>query len=191
MGILPSRTSLNQPASAVLSDLKRGSADKREEFIWNYQERIYAIAVLATNDHELAADLTSLAFRNAFASLTQLNPKQVGMPIWDWLVIFIVDTCAAYHEQYSQPVSQYEPITDPSNDGSAEMDWETTVILGSPRVRRCLGALPQELQKVFILRHQLSLDYDQIARVLNQNPETIMTWLFRARVQIVKCLGRG
>jgi RNA polymerase sigma factor (sigma-70 family) len=71
------------------------------------------------------------------------------------------------------------------------MDWETTVILGAQRIRRCLSTLPEEQRKVFILRHQLGLAYDQIAAVLNQNPDNVMAWLFRARVQIVKCLGRG
>ncbi len=81
--------------------------------------------------------------------------------------------------------------TDPSLDGSAQMDWETTVILGTQRVRRCLNALPPEQQKVFILRHQMALDYNQMGQVLNQNTEAVMSCLFRARVQIVKCLGRG
>jgi RNA polymerase sigma factor (sigma-70 family) len=146
--------------------------------------------LLASDDPTVAEDLTILAFQNAFTALQQTNAKQVGMPIWDWLAQFIVEACASYHEQYSQPVSQSQRM-DPTNDGSANMDWETTVILGTQRVRRCLGSLPQEQQKVFMLRHQMSLDYDQIAAILNQNPDTVMAWLYRARVQIVKCLGRG
>ncbi len=71
------------------------------------------------------------------------------------------------------------------------MDWETTVILGVQRVKRCFSNLVPEQRKAFILRHQLSLDYAQIASLLNENIEVIMSWLFRARVQIVKCLGRG
>jgi len=189
--MLPTRTSFNQPASAVLSELKKDNEEKRNEFVWLNQERLYAIALLAANDHEVATDLTILAFQNAFSTLHQINPKQVGMPIWDWLAQFVVEACSAYHEQYSQPISPHSPSADPTDDGSAEMDWETTVILSPQRVRRCLSSLPQELQKVFILRHQMALDYDQIAAVLNQNPETIMAWLYRARVQIVKCLGRG
>ena len=54
-----------------------------------------------------------------------------------------------------------------------------------------LCTLPEEQQKVFLLRHNFQLNYDQIAAVLNQTPENVMAWLFRARVQIVKCLGRG
>jgi len=190
MAILPSRTNFNQSASVVLADIKKGDKDKRNEFVWTYQERFYAIALLATDDPAIAEDLTVLAFQTAFLELNQVNPKQIGMPIWDWLAQFIVDACASYHEQYSQTVSQSQRM-DPTNDGSSQMDWETTVILGTQRVRRCLSSLPQEQQKVFMLRHQMSLDYDQIAAVLNQSPETVMAWLYRARVQIVKCLGRG
>jgi RNA polymerase sigma factor (sigma-70 family) len=191
MAILPARTSSNQSASIVLAELKKGDKEKRNQFVWDNQERIYAIGLISTDDPEVAQDLTILAFQNAFTTLNHLNPKQVSMPIWDWLAQFIVEACASYHEQYSQPASPYVQRPDPTNDGSSNMDWETTVILGTQRVRRCLSSLSQELQKVFMLRHQMSLDYDQIAAVLNQSPETVMAWLYRARVQIVKCLGRG
>jgi len=190
MAILPTRTSYNQSAGTVLAELKKGDSAKRNEFIWSHQERFYAIAYMATNDPNNASDLTCMAFQNAFAALKQLNPKQVTMAIWDWLSMFIVDACAEYHSQYSAP-STSNPRTDPSADGSAQMDWETTIILGAQRVKRCLNSLPDEQQKVFLLRHNFQLNYDQIAAVLNQTPENVMAWLFRARVQIVKCLGRG
>jgi RNA polymerase sigma factor (sigma-70 family) len=190
MSLLPTRTSFNQSASGVLAELKKGDKEKRNEFVWIHQQRFYAIALLATDNPETAEDLTIAAFQTVFSALRQINPKQVGLPIWDWLAQFIVETCADYHRQNSDPTSPGQQL-DPSLDGSAQMDWETTVILGTQRVRRCLSTLAPEQQKVFILRHQMSLDYDQIAQVLNQSPETIMAWLYRARVQIVKCLGRG
>ena len=190
MSILPTRTSFNQSASGVLIDLKRGDKEKRNEFVWLHQERFYAIALLATDNPETAEELTVAAFKNAFLALRQINPKQLGLSLWDWLAQFIVEVCAIYHKQYSQSIAPIQQ-PDPSLDGSQQMDWETTVILGTQRVRRCLGSLASEQQKVFILKHQMSLDYDQIAAVLHQSPETIMAWLYRARVQIVKCLGRG
>jgi RNA polymerase sigma factor (sigma-70 family) len=190
MSILPTRTSFNQSAASVLVELKKGDVEKRKEFVWIHQERFYAIALLATDHPETAEQLSITAFQNTFAALRQINPKQLALPIWDWLAQFIVAACAEYHHQYSEPSPPAQQI-DPSLDGSAQMDWETTVILGTQRVRRCLSSLGPEQQKVFILRHQMSLDYEQIASVLNQSPETIMAWLYRARVQIVKCLGRG
>jgi RNA polymerase sigma factor (sigma-70 family) len=190
MTILPTRTSFHQSASSVLTELKKGDKEKRNEFVYIHQQRFYAIALLATDDPALAEELTTKAFQSVFVALRQVNPKQLGLPIWDWLSQFIVEACADYHGRFSRPASAPQQV-DPSVDGSAQMDWETTVILGTQRVRRCLSSLSPEQQKVFILRHQLSLDYDQITSVLNQSPETIMTWLYRARVQIVKCLGRG
>ncbi len=190
MSILPSRSSFNQSASGVLSTLKSGNKENQNEFIWNNQERFYAIALLASDDPKTAEELTIMAFQNVFIALKHINPKQIGLPIWEWSARFIVGVCADHHLRKSNGNA---PITklDPAVDGSSQMDWETTVILGPQRVRKCLGSLPKEQQKVFILRHQMSLDYNQIALVLSQNQETIMAWLYRARVQIVKCLGRG
>lgn len=190
MPLLPPRNAAAQASPNILLDVKKGNLQARNEFIWQNQERFYAIAFMATGDPEAATQLTIMAFKNAFAALKQINPKQLGDAGWEWLSQFVVDACAEFHMQYSQPPAA-NPTTDPSADGSAQMDWETTVILGAARVKRCLSSLPDEQKNVYILRHQLGLTYDQVATVLNQNPDNVMAWLFRARVQIVKCLGRG
>ncbi len=189
MALLPSRTTYNQSASNVIAQLKKGGQQQQTDFIWANQDRFYAIAFIATDDPNLAENLTIEAFRNVFAAIQQINPKQVGLPLWEWLSPYIVDLCADYNRQNARiaPVNSI----DPSEDGSAQMDWETTVILGLQRVKRCFSNLVPEQRKAFILRHQLSLDYTQIAAVLNQSVEVVMSWLFRARVQIVKCLGKG
>lgn len=178
-------------AASVLSDIKKGGTEKRNEFVWLNQERVYAIAFIATGDRDAAQKLTIASFKNAFASLKTNTPKKDdGLSIWDWLSEFVVDACGEFHEHHSDPADD-GPDIDPSADGSANMDWETTVLLGVQRIKRCLGSLPEDQQKVFYLRHHLDLNYDQISTVLNQSPHTTMANLYRARVQIVKCLGRG
>ncbi|HEY9758165.1 MAG TPA: sigma-70 family RNA polymerase sigma factor [Oculatellaceae cyanobacterium] len=191
MALLPSKSN-NYPTSTstVLADLKKGDKEKRNEFVWTHQERFYAIAYAATGDAEHATNLCIIAFQNVFLAIDKLKKGQVNTAVWDWLAPFIVDACAEWHQQNSRPVTP-NPRTDPSADGSAQMDWETTIILGAQRVKRCISSLPAEQQKVFILRHHFQLTYDQIGTVINEAPEDVMAWLLRARVQIVKCLGRG
>lgn len=190
MTLLPSRTSFNMSASSVLTEIKKGGNEKRNEFVWVNQERIYAIALLATGSPQDAQEITIATFRNAFASIKQAVPKKESdVTIWDWLSQFVVEACGEYHASHSDPPAEGD--IDPAADGSANMDWETTVLLGVQRIRRCLGSLPEDQQKVFYLRHHLDLNYEQISTVLNQSVEMTMASLFRARVQIVKCLGRG
>jgi RNA polymerase sigma factor (sigma-70 family) len=189
MALLPSRTTYNQSASSIIVQLKKGGQQQQNDFVWNNQDRFYAIALIATDNPEIAERLTVEAFCNVFTAIKHINTKQIGLPLWEWLAPFIVDACTDYNHQHARNVPA-QPL-DPAEDGSAQMDWETTVILGLQRVKRCFGSLVPEQRKAFILRHQLSLDYDQIAAVLDQNVEVVMSWLFRARVQIVKCLGRG
>lgn len=190
MALLPSRATYNQSASNVIAQLKKGGRQQQNDFVWTNQDRFYAIALLASDNPEVAEVLTIAAFRNIFDTLKHINPKQIGLPLWEWLAPFIVDICADYTKQNKVPSVPTEVI-DPAEDGSVQMDWETTVILGVQRVKRCLGNLAPEQKKAFILRHQLSLDYGQIAAILNEKVDVVMSGLFRARIQIVKCLGRG
>ena len=181
---------VDQSAQAILAELKKNNLEKRYEFVSKYQGKIYAIAYIATGNPGHATELTIMTFQNIFSNLNSLNVKQFNTPLWDWLALFVVDACADYHLQHSSPIAN-NSRTDPSADGSAQLDWETTIILGVQRVRRCLMQLPEEQQKVFLLRHVFQLKYEQIGTVTNELPETVKAWLFRARVQIVKCLGRG
>jgi len=191
MPLLPSRNYSDLAAANILLDVKKGNKKALGEFIWQHQERFYTIAFIATLDPELASELTIQAFKSACNALRSMNQKQLaGAPVWDWLAQFIVDEIVQYHEQNSLPPPS-SPQTDPTMDGSAQMDWETTVILGSLRVKRCINALSAEQKQVFVLRHQLGLSFKQVVAVLNQNPDNVMAWLHRARVQVVKCLGRG
>jgi DNA-directed RNA polymerase specialized sigma24 family protein len=192
MPLLPTRNYSDQAAANILLEVKKGEKKALGEFIWQHQERFYCIAFIATMDPEIASDLTIKAFKDACASMRQLNAKQLQQTVnvWEWLADFIVDAVADWHGENSQPPGPTAE-TDPTVDGSANMDWETTVILGSQRVKRCINSLPAEQKSSFVLRHQLGLSFKQVVAVLNQNPDNVMADLHRARVQVVKCLGRG
>lgn len=191
MALLPAKNSTqeyDQSAQSVLTDLKKGNKETRSLFVWTHQDRVYAVALLGTGAHENAAQVTISAFNNAFNALGNI-PKNPDMSIWDWLSQYVVEALAEFHAEMSGPPD--EDDADPAADGSANMDWETTVLLGVQRVKRCINQLPQDQKRVFLLRHNLDLNYDQIAIVTNQRIERCMALLYRARVQVVKCLGRG
>ena len=190
MARLPSRTYSDIAAASTLLEVKKGTKEAAGEFVWQHAERFYCIAFIGKMDSDAAEKITSEAFKNVIAAIRSVNPKQFSQGgVWEWLSNFIVDAVAAYHGQ--NPKDPSDPISDPTTDGSSNMDWETTVILGTQRVKRCISGLPPEQKQVFILRHQLNLSFDQVVAVLNEDPENVMAWLHRARVQVVKCLGRG
>lgn len=187
---LLSRTPSETAAVRTLLELKKGSKGALDEFVWQNQEHFYCVAFVATLEPDIAEQITISAFQTAIAAIRQINPKEFNQDyVHEWLMGLIVDATAAYHAQTSPMPSGN--ITDPTVDGSSQMDWETTVILGTQRVKRCISSLPEEQKKVFILRHQLGLSLPQIAVVLNVQQDNVMAWLHRARVQVVKCLGRG
>lgn len=192
MPLLPTRNYSDQSAANILLEVKKGEKKALGEFIWQHQERFYCIAFIATGDMEVASQITIEAFKGACAAIRQQNVKQLqqNQNAWEWLAQFIVDAVSEWHQANSDAPSS-SPATDPTVDGSANMDWETTVILGTQRVKRCINSLPPEQKSAFVLRHQLGLSFNQVVAVLNQNPDSVMANLHRGRVQVVKCLGRG
>ncbi|MBX9688485.1 MAG: sigma-70 family RNA polymerase sigma factor [Candidatus Obscuribacterales bacterium] len=190
MARLPSRMYSDSAAASTLLEVKKGGREAMGEFVYQHVDRFYCIAFIGTLDPEAAENITVEAMRNVMTALRNINPKQFSQGgVWEWVSGFIVDAVANWHANYSQAPAG--PITDPTMDGSSQMDWETTVILGTQRVKRCISLLQEDQKKVFILRHQLNLNFAQVAAVLNENEDNVMAWLHRARVQVVKCLGRG
>jgi RNA polymerase sigma factor (sigma-70 family) len=189
MALLPSRNYSDQSVANILLSVKKGNKAALGEFIWQNQERFYVIAYLAAGNHEDATHLTMAAFRDSLTTIKNISPQALSEPVWDLLAASIVSACADFHRQNSKSPPQ-SPSTDPTNDGSDEDGWEGDLALGGQKPKRCLGLLPDNQRKVFILRHQLGLSIEQIAQVLNENAGNVMAWLFRARVQMLKCLGR-
>lgn len=185
MAILPTRGYSHQ-AFNVLTEVKKGNKQALGEFVWQNQERFFAIALIASGNPDQAIDLTISAFAHANQAIAHLNPKEMQGPIWPWLVQFIVNACADYHQQHSGHARSNHP--DPSQDGSGDMNWLEQAHISSQRLKRCLGLIPQHERNTFILRQQLGLTYEQIGVVLNKSIEEVMGDLFRSRVLLFKCL---
>ena len=125
------RSSLHQPAS-----LKKADEERRNEFVWVHQEKFYSIAFVATGNEKKAERRCRYGVRQYFYGPENHDPEKMDIPLWDWLSEFIVQACEEHHEQVQSSPIPTAPRTDPSADGSAQMDWETTIILGPQRVER-------------------------------------------------------
>jgi RNA polymerase sigma factor (sigma-70 family) len=185
MALLPSKN-IDQQADKVLSRLKKGDTRAFSNFIWQYLERCYAVSFLACHNAATAESLTLKSFANAFSSLQKTNLRQLEESVWEWLSQYVVQSCIDFHAADTD-----QKIIDAEKNLSAiQVDWEKTIILGTQRVKKCLASLPEAHRSAFILRHQLDLGYEQIAKVLNHDVNTVMGWLFLARVELVKCLAQ-
>ncbi len=195
MSLLPSKTKNPKETAnndiAIFKDLKTGNKQKIGDFIWSYLDRVYAITFLATTSHDIAEILTIQIFQQAFDGLNSMNIKDLNSTAWEWLSEYIVNACKFYHSENSGEVLSDEEDIEAFNEDLTTMDWETTIILGASRMKKCLATLSEEQQKVYLLRHKLELGYNDIAGVLNFSNEKAISLLYRARVQIVKCLGKG
>ncbi len=186
MAILPTRGYSHQ-ALNVLTEVKKGNKQALGEFVWQNQERFFAIALIATGSPDVAVDLTINAFGRANQAISHLNTKNMQGAVWPWLCQFIIESCADYHHQMGgQPARGGHP--DPSMDGSGDLNWMEQAHISSQRLKRCLSMIPQQERNTFILRQQLGLTYEQIAIVLNRSMEEVMGDLFRSRVLLFKCL---
>ena len=190
MPLLPSRNFSTHSAADSLIDVKKGNKQAINDFIWQNQERVYAIAFIATGDKEAATHLTIQVFQKAFDSLRQTNPKNIRESTWEWLSQFAVEACGQYHTEYSPPPPTSVSV-DVNDDGSSQVDWLKTVILGTQRLRKCLAMLSVPQRKVFVLHHQLKLSYEQIADVINEHPDAIAWLSHSSRIHLVRLLARG
>ncbi len=174
-------------AGSILSEVKKGNQQSLQEFIWENQEKSYVTTYLACQDPEVATQLTIQAFEKAIANLKQIDPRKIPGTTWGWLSQFVIKVCQEFYSQYGKTPPAPKSI---NADEQNQIDEKNNVLLSTHRLKRCLSLLPESERNVFVLRHQLFFNYNEIALVLNEHPDTIKSWLFQARIQLTQCLAR-
>ena len=133
MPLLPTKNYSDQANAALLSKVKKGNKEAQSEFVWQNQSQFYAIAFMATNNKQASLQLCIDAFKQSLAALEQFQHQQLVHLDWDWLSQFIVNACAQFHAQYSHVPNT--PITDPSADGSAQLDFGKNTVLDTQKIK--------------------------------------------------------
>lgn len=142
-----------------------------------YQADVFRLCYrLLTNQHD-AEDVSQEVFLRIFRSLHRWDGHR---PLRPWIMGIAVNRCRTWLAQrkkrpeladYLQEVA----VSRPADDSSELID----------EIAAGVAELRPEYRAVFVMFHEQSLSYEEIAEAMEHPVGTIKTWLHRARMEVL------
>jgi RNA polymerase sigma-70 factor (ECF subfamily) len=160
----------------------RGEPTAVQELIERFQSMVFGLCVRLLQHRQDAEDVAQEVFLRIFRSLKRWDSAR---PLKPWIMGITVNRCRTWLGQRARRPELIEYLQDtapaPPSDDAAELAAE---------IKLAVGALRLEYQSVFVMFHEQSQPYEDIAQALGKPVGTIKTWLHRARLEVLERLRR-
>lgn len=154
--------------SESLLAAQRGSAAAFDEMVLSYDAIVMRVALALTGSEETAQDIYCRVFRDAFASLNELDS---GGSVFVWLHQVLVKHCIAYCRLTQLAAA------------------DTVARNGSLTLSAVLRTLPPQERLIFLLKHSQGLKIPMLAEIFACPPEYIEEVLRRGTRRLRTQLG--
>lgn len=163
-------------AAAALA-CQEGNLDAFRHFVDRYQTRALVHARLLTRNEADAADATQEAFVDAFRHLHGFDP---GRPFYAWFYVLLRNRC---FKQTSRRGTRAESAL-LSAPGIGPDVSEQQLDLW-----RAIERLPAGEAEIVVLKHIEGWTYDELSKLLDVPPGTVMSRLYAARQRLLTLLS--
>ncbi len=183
-------TDTNFLSDADLVGRSRSGDNKAfEALVRRYQKLVYNVIYQMTRNHESASDLTQDTFLKAYRALPGFDTSKSFKP---WLLKIATNSSLNLIrdqkgqqslDQLLEDNPQIEPAS--TEDLEQEVEWR----ISHHMLFEALGKLPLLQRRVFVLRYQQDLPYEEIAEVCETSVSSVKSLLFRARENLRKIVA--
>jgi len=168
--------------ASLVSRCLHGDKQAIQELIERFQSNVFGFCVRLLRHRQDAEDVTQEVFLRIFRSLKRWDKAR---PLKPWIMGITVNRCRTWLSQRARHPGLVVYLQDtahaPAADDSVELVNE---------IQAAARELRLEYQSVFVMYHEQSQSYEEIAEALGKPVGTIKTWLHRARLEILQRLRR-
>ena len=169
----------------LIEQIRRGDTTAFQALVEKYQKKMYAVAYGLVGNREDALDSVQEAFVKAYRSLERFKGES---SFYTWLYRITVNT-ALNHAKKRSRVTRHEveevfedPATVTQPDAGKRLEAEDT----AKRLKVLLDQLNPDQRACIISREIEGMDYQEIARSLGININTVRSRLKRARETLME-----
>jgi RNA polymerase sigma-70 factor (ECF subfamily) len=166
-------SSLTTQTAPTVSELKEQNALRAlqsgdtEQFVVLYDlyvEKIYRFLFFRLHHKELAEDLTSQTFLQAYSKIHQYNPEKGAFGAWLYRVARNLMIDEVRRHQPTESIDQHFDLKDDTN-----IETDTDRELNREAVQKLLQTLPEDARELLTLRLWDELSYAEIALIMGKN----------------------
>ena len=158
----------------LIRETLNGNSDAFRPLVEKYWGLVYSVIHKYVRDPETISDLCQEAFLIAFSKLNLYRHDYRFSP---WLARIAINKAIEHlRREKRAPMVDFDPEMTKCLKFDPERLSEQRAFFDE-----CIDKLSEEMQIIFILRHGLEFSYEEISMVLDIQPGTVKTTLFRIR----------
>ncbi len=173
----------------LIRRVQAGDAEAFEKLMLAHEKAVFNLALRMTENREDAEDVSQEAFLKAYRSLSDFRGESKFSV---WLYRIVSNVCLDFLRRKRRRPSASLTAED---DEGEEVQWDVPDERYTPErllerkltqeaVRKGLAALPENQRKILLLREIKGLSYEEIGEVLDLDPGTVKSRIFRARKRL-------
>ena len=169
----------------LVEAIRAGDPQATRLLVEQFHGVVFGLCFRMLNHRQDAEDVTQETFLRALRAILGFDSSR---PIRPWLLEIAANRCRTALASRKRrpalaPVSAAEDQVDP-RPGLRDPDD----LAGE--LTRAISQLRPEYRLVFLLYHEQSLSYEEIARSVDRPVGTVKTWIHRARADLAEQLSR-
>lgn len=173
----------------LIRRVQAGETEAFEDLVRAHEKTVYNLALRMTGNLQDAEDMAQEAFLKAYRSLEEFRGESKFSV---WLYRIVSNVCLDHLRRQSRRPSVSLTVED---DGGEQPQWDVPDESLSPErlleqkltreaVQKGLARLPEEQRQILLLREIKGLRYEEIGGILDLEPGTVKSRIFRARKRL-------
>jgi RNA polymerase sigma-70 factor (ECF subfamily) len=161
-----------------------------EAVVQTYRAQVYRLALSIMDHPDEAEDATQDALIQVVA---HLDRYQVGTNFRAWIFTIAVNTCRGYLRKRAARDNMHKVLYSLQSLVGRTVDPEVIVVQGETHSRLCdlVDGLPEKQRLAVILHLAHDLSVAEVAQILNTNPKTVYSRLYKAFRSLRRQLHRS
>lgn len=170
-----------------IKEFRNGNQNAFIGLVSKYQQQVYRIAFGIIFNHHLAEDISQETFVKLWKSLKS-GYFDENRPIYPWVRTVCLNLSRDFYKKKKRQaqIEKESLETNSKDDCNGGNSMNTTD--KTEKIRQAIESLDPERREVLILRIIEGLSYKEISRQLNCSIGTVMSRLFRARLELKNLL---
>lgn len=179
--------------SRLIERAQRGDRAAFGLLVQAYRDRAFGAALVLTQNHEDARDLSQDAFVRCFGALDRFH---LGRPFYPWLYRILRNLCLSHLQKHSSgrqisldAMWEDSPGAVPPAAGVSVVEKLQQEQMAA-HLREAISQLKPEFREIICMQHFDEMRYEEIAATLRIPIGTVMSRLFHARKQLAKLMEK-
>ena len=173
----------------LVEKFQQGDEASFNEVVKRYQEKIYWVARRIVGEHESADDIAQEVFIKAYSALIDFRGESA---VYTWLYRVAVNlSLNCIRRRKIRKFFRIDDFFDLEADEDENPDTIFESIEHNKLLDEAIERLPEKQKKVFVLRYQEGLSYEEISQILKTSVGGLKANYFHAIKKIGEYINRA